>query len=316
MTCRRCAVWTIVEPEEVDWLWYPRIPLNHITGLEGDPGEGKSFLTQAMATALSLGQGLPGTDPAEPCNTLLLTAEDHLATTVRPRLQAMDADMSRIYAFDDALSFDESGLQGLEQLIQSTSAQLVVIDPVQAFLPADLDMNRANEVRAVLKSLADIAERHNCAVLIVRHLAKGTTSKAIYRGLGSIDFTAACRSVLLAGSDPDDKSSRALVPIKCNLGPEADPVGYSIEQGQFKWTGETTLTKGQILSAEVDNSSLSEAKEFLQEELRVGRKASKELKREATAAGISNSTLERAKQNLKIKSEKDKFAGKWYWKWP
>ena len=102
-----------VEPEEVDWLWFPRIPLKHVTMLEGDPGEGKSFLTQAIATALSLGGGLSDINLGVTSNPLLLTAEDHLPTTVRPRLEAMGADVKRIFALDDALPLDVEGLNRL-----------------------------------------------------------------------------------------------------------------------------------------------------------------------------------------------------------
>jgi len=302
-----------VEPEEVEWLWYPRIPLKHLTGIEGDPGEGKSFLAQAIATGLSVGQGLPGVEPMAPRNTLVLTAEDHLPTSVRPRLDAMGADLSRIFAYDAVFVLDADGLKALEMLISAYAARLVVLDPVVAYLPSELDIHRANEVRKVMASLSNLAERAECAVVIIRHLAKSSTTKAIYRGLGSIDFTAACRSVLLAGHDPDDKTSRALVQIKSNLGPIADPVGYSIEKGEFRWTGETSLTAGQILAAEVEDSALDEAKEFLREILAGGPVPAKEVDESAREAGISRATLRRAKKAQGVKSGKDGQRGPWKW---
>ena len=251
-----------VMPEVVEWISNLRIPRRHLTGLEGDPGEGKSFITQALATMLSKGKGLPGTEPIEPCNSLLLTAEDHLPTTVRPRLDAMGADVKRIFAYGEPFTLDPSGLNHLETLINSTSSRLVLIDPIVAFLAVTVDMYRANEVRPIMAALADIADRTNSAIVIVRHLAKGNSPKAIYRGLGSIDFTAACRSVLLAGHDPNDPNSRALVHIKSNLGPLAEPLGFSLDKGQFQWTDSTSLTASQILSAEVANSPLMVAKDF------------------------------------------------------
>ena len=183
-----------VEAESVDWLWELQIPLRHLTGLEGDPGEGKSFITQAIATGLSCGAGLPGAETSPPSNTLLLTAEDYVPISVRPRLEAMGANLERVFAYDEAFSLAADGFGKLEELVARTSARLLVIDPIVAFLPAAMDIHRANEVRAIMAGLAALAQKCNCAVLIVRHLAKGNTSKAIYRGLGSIDFTAACRS--------------------------------------------------------------------------------------------------------------------------
>ncbi|OGG56634.1 MAG: hypothetical protein A3F84_08400 [Candidatus Handelsmanbacteria bacterium RIFCSPLOWO2_12_FULL_64_10] len=307
---------TDVQPEKVEWLWFPRIPLGRLTALEGDPGEGKSFLALAVATALSVGHGLPDMEEMEPGDTVFLTAEDALSDTIRPRLDEMGADVSRVFAIDEPFPLDATGLSYLETLIRSTSARLVVFDPITAFLPPGLDIHRANEVRAVLSRLAHVAEAHRCAVLIVRHLAKGSTSKATYRGLGSIDFTAACRSVLLAGHDPDDQQSRALVQIKTNLGPTADPLGYSIEQGQFRWTGVTGLTAGQILAPEVEASSLSEAKALLREALADGARPGKEVEEEAEGAGISIRTLKRAKKVLGVKARKEGQKGPWIWELP
>ena len=303
-----------VEPEAVEWLWEPRIPLRHLTALEGDPGEGKSFITQAIAAKLSRGMGLPGAPENTPANSLLLTGEDYVPTSVRPRLGAMGAELNRIYTYDRIVSLDDTGLKILESLIKCTSARFVVIDPIQAFLPPELDIHRANQVRAVMAGLGELAERCDCAVLIVRHLAKGSASKAIYRGLGSIDFTAACRSVLLAGHDSDDQNARGLVQIKSNLGPIAEAVGYSIELGQFQWTGSTPITAGRILAAEIEDSALGDAKGFLLEILAAGPKPVKVIQEEATAALIKWATLRRAKEALKIQASKEGFEGGWVWK--
>ena len=301
-----------VQSEEVDWLWYPRIPLGRLTALEGDPGEGKSFLALAIAAALSVGSGLPGLEEKEPCNTIFLTAEDSLADTVRPRLDEMKANVERIFGIDAPFPLDATGQAHLETLIQSNTARLVVIDPITAFLPPGVDIHRANEVRNVLSRLAQIAERHRCAILIIRHLAKGSTGKAIYRGLGSIDFTAACRSVLLAGRGPDDPNSRALVQIKTNLGPTADPIGYSIEHGQFRWTGATELTAYQILAPDGNPTQLEKAKDWLREFLATDQPA-KEIEKAACEARFSVATLRRAKEALGVRSAKEGKTGPWIW---
>ena len=301
-----------VQSEDVEWLWEPRIPIGRLTALEGDPGEGKSFLALAIAAALSVGSGLPWLEEKEPCNTIFLTAEDSLADTVRPRLDEMKASVERIFAIDAPFPLDAIGQAHLEILIHSNTARLVVIDPITAFLPPGVDIHRANEVRNVLSRLAQIAERHRCAILIIRHLAKGSTGKAIYRGLGSIDFTAACRSVLLAGHDPDNPNSRALVQIKTNLGPAADPIGYSIEHGQFRWTGATALTAYHILAPEGKPSLLEKAKDWLRDFLATDQPAT-EIQKAAGEAGFSFATVRRAKEALSVRSEKDGKTGPWIW---
>jgi len=305
-----------VEDAEVEWLWYPRVPVGFLTAIEGDPGEGKSFIGCAIATAVSLGRGLPGMEATEPGHSLLLTAEDHLGATVKKRLREMGADLDRIMAISEAFSLDDAGLQHLDTLIVSLSAKLVVLDPIVAFLSAELDLHRANEVRSILSRLAHTAEAHRCAIVIIRHLSKGTASKNIYRGQGSIDFTAACRSVLLAGHDPDDQNNRALVQIKSNLGPIADPLGYSISEGRFLWTGDTALTAGQILAPEMETSQLGEAKALLKDLLAEGPRNSKEVEEEAKAAGVSAATLRRAKGALGVKSRRDGQKGQWVWGLP
>ena len=305
-----------VQDAEIDWLWFPRIPVGFLTALEGDPGEGKSFIGCALATAISLGRGLPGTEETTPGHVLLLTAEDHLGATIKKRLRDMGADLNRIMAISEAFALDDTGLQHLETLILSLSVRLIILDPIVAFLSAELDLHRANEVRAILSRLAHMAEAYLCAIVIIRHLSKGTASKNIYRGQGSIDFTAACRSVLLAGHDPDDQNNRALVQIKSNLGPMADPLGYSIEEGLFRWTGGTNLTAGQLLASEMEASVLGDAKTLLSDLLADGPRGADEISEEAKSAGISTATLRRAKAALGVKSRRDGQKGGWIWEIP
>jgi len=308
-----------VVPEEIEWLWYPRIPYGHITMLEGDPGEGKSFLTQALATATTLGHGLPTLLEREtlpPGNALFFSAEDHLPSIVQPRLSAMGADLDRVFFWDDLLQLDDEGLTVIRSTAIETAARLIIIDPIVAYLPSDLDMHKANEVRGVLKKLAVIAEELHLAIVLVRHLSKGSASKALYRGQGSIDFTAASRSALMAGHDPDDPDAHALAQVKTNLGPTADPVGYSIENGVFRWLDATTVTVGQMLKSEGTGTAKDEARTFLKELLRMGPMSATEVKSEGEGAGISAITLRRAQESLKIKPYKDNFKGGWMWALP
>jgi putative DNA primase/helicase len=298
-----------VEPEVVSWLWYPYIALGKLTILEGDPGLGKSWLTCAIAASVSLGRGLPGAEPFEPGNVLMLSAEDGLGDTLRPRLDAVTADVNRVFALGEPITFDPTGLSSLEDAIIEHRPKLVVIDPLFAYTGSKTDIHRANECRAVSAPLAAIAERRGCAIVAVRHLSKSRGGgNALNAGIGSIDFAAAARSVLLVGQDPDDHSKRALVQTKNNLAPVGEGVGYKLEGGHFYWTGTTTLTAGRILSLpsnEEERGARAEAVEFLRSVLADGPRPSKEIESEARNAGISESTLRRAKNFLGIRAVKD-----------
>lgn len=304
-----------VKPEVVRFLWHPRIPLGKLTILEGDPGQGKSFITAALAAAVSRGAGLPGTGQIQPGNVLLFTAEDGLGDTVRPRVEAMGGDLYRIYAHAGLVSIaDSQGLAEIENFVARHRPQLVTFDPITAYLGARMDAHRANEVRAVLAPLAQLAERYECAVLIVRHLAKSASSRAIHRGLGSIDFSAAARSVLLAGSRPGEPPMHALVHMKCNVGKMAPSLGYEIreEAGQvsLRWTGESSLTANDILAAEApreDSGRIENARSFLREALEGGPVPVEDLRRLAEKEGHSWRTVEEAKSREGVLSKREGF---------
>lgn len=304
-----------VEPEEVTWLWEPYIPIGKITLLEGDPGCGKTWLALALASIVSNGAPFPDADRGrciyrrDPGKVLYLSAEDDPADTLRPRLDALGADPSNIYAItgiqdegrDGVFSFTDLAL--LDGLMESLNPALVVVDPIQAYLGASVDMHRANETRPVLARLAIFAERHRCAVLCVRHLSKANTSKHIYRGMGSIDFTAAARSVLLAGSDPHDHQKRAIIHLKSSLAPAGPAQGYEMRDG-FYWTGISDLTAAVILGSEsiTDKKSRPElAAEWLQEVLESGPLEKREVEQLAEEEGIRPKTLRLAAKKLGIK---------------
>ena len=312
-----------VQAEDVVWLWHPYIPKGKLTLLEGDPGIGKSWLSLAIATAISLGKGLPGVNIEEPSRVLIASAEDGLGDTIRPRLDAMGANVQNIHAIDGALSLDGNGFVLLERHLGRVRPALLIIDPLVAYLGAGVDIHRANEARAVMSQLARLAEKFDAAIIAVRHLTKGGMSKAIYRGIGSIDFTAACRSVLLAGCDSENPQNRALVPIKSNLAPFGPSIGYELRDGGFYWTGESSLTADRILAAESgeNNSPLNGALSFLKNELADGALPAKDVYRDAEGIGISKRTLARAKAQLGIVSQQSHEGGKrggggWVWSLP
>jgi len=302
-----------IQPETVSWLWYPYIPMGKLTLLEGDPGIGKSWVTLAITTAVSLGKGLPNAELIKPQIVLLASAEDGLGDTLRPRLDAMAADVKNVHAVKGILDFSNGGLEVLRKNIELLKPALVIIDPLVAYIGAGVDINRANETRAVMSQLAEIAEVYAAAIVAVRHLTKGGALKAIYRGLGSIDFTAACRSVIIAGCDPDNEQKRAIVQIKSNLAEKGTAIGFELREGSFYWTGESDLTAARILAAEGSQdckSARDEAADFLIDELSNGPVEWQKIDQDRKAAGISEITLRRARQELGIKPQREGEFGK------
>jgi putative DNA primase/helicase len=311
-----------VEPQPVAFLWHPYLPLGKVTLLEGDPGQGKSWITAELAAAGSTGRAFPGGDPRAPFKSLLLTVEDGLADTIRPRLDALGADPAKAFAYALPLHFGEAAdLATLDALLSILRPRLVVVDPIVAFLGASTDLYRANEVRSIMAPLAALAERHACALLAVRHLNKAKSGRSIYAGQGSIDFTAAARSVLLAGSAPDDPRQRALVHIKSNLAAPGPTCGFRLEAGAFSWTGPSRLTAADLLAAESraeDLGAEDEACAFLREALRDGPRTAREITAGARDSGISEITLRRARRREGIEIGRRGFGpgGAWVWSLP
>ena len=319
-----------VEPEDVKFLWEPYIPIGKLTLLEGDPGLGKTFLALNVCAAISNGWPLPEQDgrpglPLTPGKVLFMTAEDGLADTLAPRLDKMGADRNKIYCLtgwrsNEDQEFEEAftlaDVEVLRAALEKVKPVLVVIDPLQAYLGANIDFHRANETRPLLSNLGRMAEEYNCAILAIRHLSKGG-SKALYRGLGSIDFTAAARSVLLVGQEPESQK-KAIVHIKSSLALNGVALSFDITSDLgFAWTGISSFTAEDLLmppqsqEKEKSDSGLTDAKEFLYEVLNECRLETKEIKKQARQAGISWRTIERAKQEMGFKARKD--GNDWYW---
>lgn len=210
-----------VAVEEVEWLWYPYIPYGKLTIIHGDGGEGKTTLILRLAALLSRGEKLPCDDTArEPIKIIYQTAEDGLGDTIKPRLLAGDADCSQIKVIDESEAALTMLDERVEKAIAETGARVIILDPMQAYIGAKVDMNRANEVRNILSQLGRIAEKYRCAIILVGHLNKAQGNKSNYRGLGSIDFQATARSVLVVGRVKDKPEVRVAAHQKSSLAPE------------------------------------------------------------------------------------------------
>jgi hypothetical protein len=196
-----------------------------------------------------------------------------------------------------------------------------VFDTLQAFLGAAVDMHRANETRPILTGLAALAEAYDCAILVIRHLGKSAKDRAVYRGLGSIDFAAAARSILLVGHDPQQPRRRVMAHVKSSLAPHGGSLGYELREGRFWWTGPSAVSAEDLLRAspmDEERSATEEAIDFLRDILADGEKPAKDVIREAKRAGISEITLRRAKAGIVHPHKAHTVGGKrgegpWVW---
>jgi hypothetical protein len=318
-----------VEPETVEWLWEGRIPFGKITVVDGDPGLGKSLLTLDIAARLSSGGTLPDGGKCEPAGVVILSCEDGLGDTIRPRLEAAGADLSRIAALVAVKSpsgtqllptLEENVLQ-IAEAIESVAARLVIIDPLMAYLGRDVNSYRDQDVRAVLAPVAEMADRTGVAVVVVRHLRKSREGGAIIAGGGSIGIIGAARSGLMVARHPDDDDTRVLVPVKSNLAAPAKALSYRITvdpdgRPMIEWDHDPVDVTADQLVAFAETSfegrtALEEAMEFLEYELASGLKPTTEVNREAKKAGISEPTLRRARARLGVKPRRDGYSGTW-----
>ena len=315
-----------VEVEKIDWLLYPFIPFGKVTIVQGDPGEGKTTMVLQIIAKLTKGEAvLPsGSDESaleektmvlEPVNVIYQTAEDGLGDTIKPRLLSAGADCSRVMVIDDndqALTMMDARL---EEAIIQTKARLVVLDPIQGFLGTDVDMHRANEIRPLMKRVAVLAEKYHCAIILIGHMNKNSNGKSSYRGLGSIDFQAAARSVLIVGRIKDEPEIRVVCHVKSSLAPEGKSIAFRLDKDTgFEWIGEYDISADDLLSGDNRGQKIHEAKEFLKEILVSGTVAQTKVAEEAESRGIKKKTLWNAKKELEIDSVK--IGNQWFWMLP
>lgn len=311
-----------VVSKEVEWLWYPYIPYGKITIIEGDPGEGKTTLVLKLAAALSRGLPLPCDDDKEyePIHIIYQTAEDGIEDTIKPRLEKAGADCSMIRVIDETDKELSMTDDRLEQAIIETGARLIILDPIQAYIGATVDMHRANEIRPVLKHLGIIAEKHNCAIILIGHMNKASGSKSTYRGLGSIEIQATARSVLLVARLRDKPNIRIMAHDKSSLAPAGDAIGFEMtEDNGMVCIGPYDITIDELLSGNEGRGKkkLDIAENFIKEYFGSNKVIpSNEMMMEAAKRSIKRNTLLSAKKKLGIISDKEKAEdGTIYWTW-
>jgi AAA domain len=326
-----------VDPEHVDWLWSGRIPLGKLTLVDGDPGRGKSTFMLDLAARVTTGSPLPdGTQLGDPRSVVLMTAEDGLADTVRPRLDAAGADPARVVVIEAVPVYDDEGnmtlrppslprdLGFLERVIREEKAALGLIDVLAAYLGADVDGHVDKDVRRALMPLAKMAERTGAAIIAARHLTKARGGNAIYAGGGSIGIIGAARSALIIGDDPSDETGdrRILAVAKSNLAAIPTALAYRLvsahEHGcaRIEWLGATDHTADDLVSVESreQHTERDEATDFLRELLADGPMAAKDTKAAARGAGIAERTLTRARQDLHVVVDRAGFPAVSTWR--
>lgn len=312
-----------VEEQDVHYVFKPYIARGKFTLFEGDPGVGKTWCILAIIASITLGSVPVSCGPS---SVVYLSAEDGLGDTLKKRLRLVGADLARVHVLtgwnvtekgktrEGAVSLGDVDV--LDKTLTTIKPALLVVDPIQGFLGSSVDMHRANEIRPLLTGLVKLAEKHNCGVVAIRHLAKAGAARAIYRGMGSIDFTACARSVLMAGEDPKTKK-RAIVHIKSSLAPLGPSLGYELTESGFAWTGESDLTAADLNAPEAlpSDDKKTACQEWLLEFLADGWKSSVQVE----AAGsrqpgrFSKRTLERAKRELAGEVVAEQRGGSWGW---
>ena len=291
-----------VELTPVEWLWKPYLPFGKLSVLQGNPGEGKTYFAMHLAAACTNGKLLPNMERMEPFNVIYQTAEDGLGDTVKPRLIEAGADLDRVLVIDDSDVQLTLSDERIEKAIIENNARLVIIDPIQAYLGSDVDMNRANEVRPIFMRLGQVAQRTGCAILLIGHLNKAAGMQSLQRGLGSIDIAAAVRSVMFIGKLKHDPTMRILTHEKSSLAPPGVSLAFSLgDEGGFRWFGEYDITADEMLSGiePQRETKTQQAKDLICTLLAGGKQVlSEDIDKAALERGIPGRTVRDAKREL------------------
>jgi putative DNA primase/helicase len=327
-----------IQAKPIQWLWQGRIARGKVSIVAGHPGLGKSQVELSMAAIVSKG-GLWPVDRVryEPGNVIIFSAEDDAADTIRPRLDAAGADVSRVFILDAVLdttgerrSFNlAAGLERLGLMIDKIGgAALIIIDPISAYL-GGTDSHKNADVRALLAPLAELAAKYDAAIVGVSHLNKCVGGEALTRIMGSLAFVAAARAAYLIVKDPEDSKRRLFLPVKNNIGNDNTGLAFTIESktlpGDIEtslvvWeSGPVTVTADEVMQPQVDSeerSAIDDAKEFLNNILVEGPLTSKQVQADAEGAGHSWRTIQRAQKLMEIKVRKNGMTGPWMWELP
>ena len=297
-----------IEQTSVEWLWFPYIPFGKLTIIQGNPGEGKTYFAMMLTAACTNRKLFPNMEDIEPFNVIYKTAEDGMGDTIKPRLVEAGADLSRVMVIDDSEEVLTLSDDRIEKAVRQNHVRLVIIDPVQAFIGADVDINRANEVRPVFRKLGMIAEKTSCAIVLIGHLNKSSGTQSTYRGLGSIDIMAAVRSLIFIGKVRKDPTTRVLIHEKSSLAPPGETMAFKLgdEEG-FRWVGAYEISADELLDGKegkATETKLERGAKLIQELLVDKNEISiRELDDKAKEQGISGRTMRDVRSRMKNELE-------------
>ena len=297
-----------IKQTSVEWLWFPYIPFGKLTIIQGNPGEGKTYFAMMLTAACTNRKLFPNMEDIEPFNVIYQTAEDGMGDTIKPRLIEAGADLSRVMVIDDTEEALTLSDDRIEKAVRQNRVRLVIIDPVQAFIGADVDMNRANEVRPVFRKLGMIAEKTGCAIVLIGHLNKSSGTQSTYRGLGSIDIMAAVRSLIFIGKVRKDPTTRVLIHEKSSLAPPGETMAFKLgDEEDFRWVGAYEISADELLDGKegkATETKLERGRKLIMELLADKKEISiRELDEKAKEQGISGRTMRDVRSRMKNELE-------------
>jgi hypothetical protein len=316
-----------IESEEWNWLWYPYFPYGAMSLIDGDPAAGKTFLAIDMMAKVSKGDCFfleMGVVDREPGNVIYCTSENSRSKSIKNRLIGAGADQSRIYHFEGVkhkegytvpFDFSEEGIKPLYRAMDKLKPKLLVIDPLQAYIGCD--MNKAEQTRPNLQRLVALAEKYQCAVVIIRHTTKGKQQKGAFRGMGSQDILGTARGGVYIGEDKDT-GQKVLTHAKFNESVKGESLAYIIEENTdngkpyVKWVGVSQKTADDLNDPDnksgEDKSAIEEAIDFLEKTFEKEQKIlSSEVINDAKKQGLSLPTINRAKKTIKENKDYDYY---------
>lgn len=314
-----CALklYSDVHAVQVRWLWYPYIPLGKVTLLQGDPGDGKSTMMMNLIACLTNAGVMPTGQKIElPQRVIYQCSEDGVADTIKPRLEKSGADCTHVAFLDEELESITINDERLRDAIRNFRADLLVIDPLQAYLGDDADITNFKKTRQLMQKLSIWAATYNCAIVLIGHMTKKESNNSLYRGMGSIDLVASARSVLQVYHDEGNPDIRYVKHVKSSLAPKGCDIGFEMSQDGFKWLKTEAAIQTEV-TEQIDTTytKLSSNDEIiaglLKEKLLDGQVRATDIQKYFSEQGIGIKPLKRVKKIMGIKSVRRR--GQWYW---
>lgn len=312
-----------IKAKPINWLFQDFLAYGKITMVQGDPGSGKTSLALKLASEFSNGITPYGEKLKKPIKTLLLLSEDDWEDTIRPKLNKMGARVGNVLSFklDRENDFTPLTDERIEEIIKDEKIGLLIVDPIQAFLPDNVDMNKMSDVRPVMSHLINMANRNHCAVLILQHLNKNVQVKNVYRGSGSLDFNASARIVLTIMkplkevSKSISRNLRYAQITKSNIGHDNQCLFFRLDDDKvIDWVMKEELSEHELMLFQ-PNTAISKKEEvmnFLKKKLAEGELPAGDLIKQITQElGVSIDTVNIVKRSIGVKSTKR--GANWYW---